>query len=196
MSTQNMALALKQVLDMIVSLIALMLLSPLMCLIALAINLDSLGPVFFRQERLGHQGKVFWILKFRSMVVGAPDGAVEDGHKDPRITRIGAFIREWSLDEIPQLFNVLKGDMSLVGPRPDRVFRLPEYTDRQRQRLSMKPGITGLQQASGRNTLPFEQRYELDIIYIENWSLWSDAKILFKTIGVVLGRRGIDFLSD
>jgi len=182
----------KRIVDILVGAFGLLLLGPLFALIAVAIRLDSPGPASFRQERLGRHGRVFWLLKFRTMVVGAPDGAVKAGNEDPRVTRVGAFLRKWSLDEIPQLFNVLKGDMSLVGPRPDRTFRLPAYTDHQKRRLSVKPGITGLAQISGRNTIPWEQRYELDVAYIGGWSLWLDLRILLKTVGVVLGRRGVD----
>lgn len=185
-------LAIKRLVDLLVSALGLLFLSPFGVLIAMAIKSDSPGPVFFRQERLGLRGEPFRVLKFRTMVVGAPDGAVKKGDLDPRITKVGAFLRRWSLDEIPQLYNVLKGDMSLVGPRPDRVFRLPGYTGHQKQRLLVKPGITGLAQINGRNAIPWEQRYELDIAYIDAWSIWLDAKILLKTAGAILSKRGID----
>lgn len=186
-------LAIKRTVDLVVSALGLLLLTPVFVPIAVAIKLDSPGSVLFRQDRLGHRGEVFHVLKFRTMVAGAPDGAVEDGRKDPRVTGVGAFLRKWSLDELPQLVNVLKGEMSLVGPRPDRVFRLPEYTDRQQRRLLVKPGITGLAQVNGRNAILWKQRYELDIAYVDDWSLWLDIRILFKTVGVVLGQSGIDF---
>ena len=179
--------------DFIVSAIGLIVLSPLLALIALAIKIDSPGPPFFRQERLGRDGKAFRVLKFRSMVVGAGNGMVEDAARDPRITRVGGFIRKWSLDELPQLWNVLKGEMSLVGPRPDRVFRLPEYRELERQRLEVRPGITGWSQVNGRNTVPWEERYKLDAEYVQNWSLGFDIKILWKTVGVVLRREGVNF---
>lgn len=180
--------------DLIISAIGLLLLSPFLTLIAFAIKLDSAGPIFFRQERLGQQGKVFKVLKFRTMFVNTPDRGVTilDGYRDPRVTRVGAFLRHWSLDELPQLWNVLQGEMSLVGPRPDRVFRLPEYTEDQKRRLLMKPGITGWAQVNGRNAIPWEARYILDVDYVNNWSLWFDFKILFQTITVTLSARGID----
>jgi exopolysaccharide biosynthesis polyprenyl glycosylphosphotransferase len=179
--------------DLIISAIGLVVLSPLLALIALAIKINSPGPVFFCQKRLGRDGKIFRLFKFRSMVVGAGNGMVKDAARDPRITPVGAFIRKWSLDELPQLWNVLRGEMSLVGPRPDRVFRLPDYTEERRRRLLMKPGITGLAQVNGRNAISWEERYRLDIAYVDNWSLWLDLKILFKTFHVVLSGSGVDY---
>jgi lipopolysaccharide/colanic/teichoic acid biosynthesis glycosyltransferase len=193
MPSKQIQLALKRIIDILVSTLGLLLLSPLGVLCAIAIKLDSPGPILFFQDRLGLHGKVFQILKFRTMVVGAPDGAVETGSQDPRVTTVGAVLRKWSLDETPQLLNVLRNDMSLVGPRPDRIFRLPEYTDYQKQRLAMRPGITGLAQVSGRNALTWQRRRALDVAYVENWSLWLDIKIIFRTVGVVFGRQGVDY---
>lgn len=185
----------KRALDLILTIPGLILLIPFFALIAIAIKLDSTGSIFFRQQRIGLHGKVFHALKFRTMFMHAPDRGVrvKNVKKDPRVTRVGAFLRRWSLDELPQLVNVLKGEMSLVGPRPDRVFRLPEYTERRKRRLLMKPGITGLAQVNGRNAIPWEERYELDIAYVDNWSLWLDAKILIETLGVVLKGLGVDY---
>ncbi len=189
----SIQLAAKRTVDLLGSAMGILLLSPLLALCAIAIRLDSPGPALFFQERLGLRGREFQVYKFRTMVVGAPDGAVVAQARDPRVTSVGAFLRRWSLDELPQLFNVLRGEMSLVGPRPDRVFRLATYTEEQRRRLSMKPGMTGLAQISGRNAIPWEKRYQLDLVYIDSWSLGLDVRILFKTSGVVLGRQGVNY---
>lgn len=183
---------LKRILDLVLTVPALILASPLMACIAVAIKLDSPGPILFRQERLGQNGNVFTMLKFRSMVVGAGNGMVQNSRRDPRVTRVGAFLRKWSLDELPQLYNVLKGDMSLVGPRPDRVFRWPEYAEFERIRLRVRPGITGWSQVNGRNMISWEERYKLDAEYVQNWSLRLDLAILIRTMATVLRREGID----
>lgn len=182
---------LKRVLDVFISLIGLLLLAIPFTLIALAIKLDSKGPVFFRQERVGKDCKIFKTWKFRTMI----EGAVHLGlgynvaRYDPRITRVGRFLREWGLDELPQLINVLKGEMSLVGPRPTLKYQVEHYNDFQRRRLLMKPGITSLAVISGRNRLPWKKRIELDVWYVDHWSLWLDIKILFRTLWVVLIKR-------
>lgn len=185
----------KRALDLMLTVPLLAILAPLFGLVAVVIKLDSSGPVFFRQERVGQHGNVFEVIKFRTMFVDAPDQGVivRNAKEDPRVTRVGALLRRWSIDELPQLWNVLNGEMSLVGPRPDRVFRLPQYTERRRHRLLMKPGITGLAQVNGRNAIPWEERYELDISYVHNWSLSLDVRILIKTIGAVLSGSGIDY---
>jgi lipopolysaccharide/colanic/teichoic acid biosynthesis glycosyltransferase len=185
----------KRVLDLVLAIPGAILLSPFLGLIAIIVKLDSSGPVFYCQERLGHFGKIFQVLKFRTMYMNAPDRGVvvKNVENDPRVTKVGAFLRRWSLDELPQLWNVIKGEMSLVGPRPDRVFRLPEYTERRKRRLLMKPGITGLAQINGRNAIPWQERYELDVAYVDNWSLQLDAKILIKTLGVVFNGFGVDY---
>jgi len=195
-------LFIKRATDFAVCLIALIILAPVLLLTALAIKLSSPGPIFFKQERNGMNGRKFTLLKFRSMVVGAEkmqeellalnemDGPVFKIKNDPRITRIGSFLRKTSLDELPQLINVLKGDMSLVGPRPPIPGEVSNYETWQRRRLSMRPGITCFWQISGRNEIGFENWMKLDLEYIDNWSLWLDFKILLKTIPVVLFGTG------
>jgi len=192
----------KRALDLVVSTIMLIVLSPLLLVVALVIKLTSPGPVFFAQERVGMNKRKFRLLKFRSMVVDAEkrkqelaalnevDGPVFKIKNDPRITPIGRWIRKTSIDELPQLINVLKGEMSLVGPRPPLLSEVNQYDWLYRRRLSIKPGITCLWQVGGRNTLPFARWMELDKEYIENWSFWLDVKILFKTVPVVLTGHG------
>lgn len=191
-------LFMKRLMDFVVSLIALVLLSPLVLLVAFLVKVTSKGPVFFAQERIGMNKRRFKMLKFRSMVVDAEDrkkdleeqnemdGPVFKIKNDPRITKIGAIIRKLSIDELPQLINVLKGEMSLVGPRPPLWSEVDKYDWSDRRRLSIKPGITCIWQVSGRNNLTFEEWMELDREYIDNWSIWMDVKILLKTIPVVL----------
>ena len=152
-----------------------------MLVVALLIKLEDRGPVFYIQERIGHMGKLFRLIKFRSMVVGADRlgaGLYIDGENDRRITKVGRFIRKWSIDELPQLVNVLKGDMSIVGPRPGMPFHLKEYTHRQKRRLLVKPGITGWAQINGRNSLSWPERIELDLWYVEHRSLMLNLKIM------------------
>jgi len=188
--------------DIIVSFVGLVLLVPVFLLTALAIKLSSRGPLFFKQVRNGMNGRKFTLLKFRSMVIGAEkmqeelralnemDGPVFKITNDPRMTKIGKFLRKASLDELPQLINVLKGDMSLVGPRPPIPGEVTNYETWQRRRLSMRPGITCFWQISGRSEIDFEQWMKLDLEYIDNWSLWLDFRILLKTIPVVLFGTG------
>ncbi len=184
-------LGLKRLIDVLASLVGLLLLAFPFLIIALAIKLDSKGPVFFRQERVGKDGRVFKPWKFRTMV----EGAVEQGlgynvaRDDPRITRVGRFLREWGLDELPQLINVLRGEMSLVGPRPTLPYQVERYDALQRKRLLVKPGITGWALIHGRNLLSWEERIKYDIWYVEHWSIWLDLWILLKTIWVVLIKR-------
>ncbi|GAB4259865.1 sugar transferase [Thermincola ferriacetica] len=199
---QGMPLVFKRLFDVIVSLTGIVVLSPLMLATALAIKLDSPGPVLFRQKRVGKNGQLFDFYKFRSMVPNAEellaelaaaneaDGPVFKIKEDPRITRVGKFIRKYSIDELPQLFNVLKGDMSLVGPRPPLPNEVDQYGDFEWRRLEVIPGITGLWQVSGRSDLSFHKWMELDIYYIENWSFWLDLKILLQTVPVVLTGKG------
>ena len=197
-------LLVKYLFDRIGAAVLLIVLSPLMLAIALAIRLTSKRgePIFFGQRRCGLNGRLFTCWKFRSMIVDAEtvrkkleaynevDGPVFKMRQDPRVTPLGRFLRKYSLDELPQLWNVLAGDMSLVGPRPPLPEEVEHYDPWQRRRLSMRPGITCLWQVSGRSNLPFETWMKLDLQYIDNWSLWLDFKILLRTIYVVLTARG------
>ncbi|MEX2103596.1 MAG: sugar transferase [Gaiellaceae bacterium] len=173
----------KRALDLAGAGLALLLASPLLLLAALAISLDDRGPVLYRQRRVGRHGEEFDLLKLRTMVVGAeaqgPGWAVNEG--DPRITRAGRVLRRLSLDELPQLWNVVRGEMSLVGPRPTLAYQVERYTPRQRRRLEVKPGITGWAQVRGRASLPWDERIELDVWYVEHCSLWLDLRILART---------------
>jgi lipopolysaccharide/colanic/teichoic acid biosynthesis glycosyltransferase len=157
--------------------------SPALAVAAAAIKLDDRGPVFYRQRRVGQDGREFELLKLRTMVVGAEQQgagyAVNEG--DPRITRAGRLLRRLSIDEVPQLWNVVRGDMSIVGPRPTLAYQVERYTPRQRRRLEVKPGITGWAQIHGRARLPWEERIELDVWYVEHRSPWLDLKILART---------------
>jgi exopolysaccharide biosynthesis polyprenyl glycosylphosphotransferase len=194
--------SLKRTLDIGISVIALLFAAPIMLLTALAIKLDSPGPVFFRQTRVGKWGETFDCYKFRSMHIDAEerlkeliarneaDGPVFKIKNDPRITRVGRIIRKLSIDELPQIFNVLKGEMSWVGPRPAIPREVAQYTYEQVQRLQVIPGITGLQQVSGRSNVDFKRWIELDLQYIAEQSLWKDIQILLKTIPAVLFSRG------
>jgi exopolysaccharide biosynthesis polyprenyl glycosylphosphotransferase len=189
----------KRLFDVCATMIGIALLSPVFIATAIAIKLDSEGPVFFAQDRLGQKGKYFKMYKFRSMVTNAEKLLKElesqnevSGHmfkmkNDPRITKIGKLIRKTSIDELPQLFNVLKGNMSLVGPRPPLPREVYEYDKWQDLRLSVRPGITGLWQVSGRNNIGFEEMVHLDLKYIRERSLVYDIKIILKTIPVLLG---------
>ena len=196
------SLALKRVFDVLVSGAALLVLSPVLAGVALAIRLDSPGPIFFRQRRVGQNGRTFDMLKFRSMFADAEQrleslrafnemsGPVFKMSNDPRITRMGRFIRRTSIDELPQFWNVLRGEMSVVGPRPPVPAEVKQYRRWQRRRLSVKPGITCTWQISGRNDIDFEQWMNLDLAYIDNWSLLSDVWIVAKTIPAVIKARG------
>jgi lipopolysaccharide/colanic/teichoic acid biosynthesis glycosyltransferase len=171
-----------------------------MALIAIAVRLSSPGPVLFRQQRLGKKGVVFPFYKFRSMVVNAPDirnadGSTFNADNDPRVTRVGRLLRKTSLDELPQLISVLKGDMSLVGPRPDVADALRIYRPQDYIRLTVKPGITGWAAIHGRNTVPLDQRRDLDIEYVTKYSLRLDIEILLRTIPYVLASRGVNTYS-
>lgn len=183
----------KRLIDLLVSSLLLFILSPLFLLIALLIKLDSPGPAIFCQERVGLHGKLFLIFKFRTMILNAADigsGAIID-LEDNRITRTGHFLRRYSLDELPQLLNILRGEMSLVGPRPTLAYQVQQYTERQLQRLQVKPGLTGWAQIKGRNSLSWPERIELDLWYVENKCLTIDLLILGKTVGVVLHGSGL-----
>ena len=196
-------MAVKRVFDLIVGGLLCVPFLPLMGIVALAIKLDSPGPVFYRQERMGRGGKPFWIFKFRSMHVGADEARLElaerqndyDGpmfklKEDPRITRVGAALRRWSVDELPQLLNVMKGDMSLVGPRPLWTEEAKQCRGWTQKRLDITPGITGLWQVLGRSEIPFDEMVKLDYMYVTGWSLSWDIKLLLQTVPAVLNKRG------
>ena len=183
---------LKRGLDILVSLLLLIVLSPLLAVIALAIKLESKGPAIFEQQRAGRNGKPFTFYKFRTMKAdAAPFGPSPKSFKDKRLTKIGRMLREYSLDELPQLFNIVKGDMSLVGPRPLYLSQIPEWNERQRKRLLVKPGLTGLAQISGRGELTREEKLELDARYVDTASFVADVRIMWTTFAQVLRRKGI-----
>ena len=195
-------LLMKAGLDRVTALVISLVIAPVLLLAAVAIKLESRGPVFFRQVRVGEGGGEFRIWKLRSMFVDAEarrqsllSGSDRDGpmfkmHRDPRVTRVGAFIRRYSIDELPQLFNVVNGEMSLVGPRPPLPAEVQTYQDAVSRRLLVRPGMTGLWQVSGRADLPWEESVQLDLRYVDNWSFSMDAQILWKTLRAVLGGRG------
>jgi lipopolysaccharide/colanic/teichoic acid biosynthesis glycosyltransferase len=194
---RRLQLAAKRILDLSVAGAGLVLLSPLLALLALLIRLESPGPAFIRQSRLGRRGAVFGMFKLRTMRVGAPmvlnpDGSTCVLDNDPRVTYLGGRLRRWGLDELPQLINVLRGEMSLVGPRPDHDFQLPHYSHADLVKLTMRPGITSLAQVSGRNALPWPERMALEIEYVNRFSLWLDLQIVGRTPGVLLRGRGVN----
>ena len=181
----------KRLVDVVISLIALILLSPIFCLVAFKVRKNLGSPIFFLQERPGKDGKLFKMIKFRSM----KDAFDKDGNPLPdeqRITPFGQKLRSTSLDEMPQLINVLKGDMSIVGPRPMLKDFLEHYTPEQMRRHEVKPGMTGLAQVSGRNNLSWEEKFGLDVQYVDTHSLLLDFKIMFKTVKVMLTKEGIN----
>jgi lipopolysaccharide/colanic/teichoic acid biosynthesis glycosyltransferase len=183
----------RRALDILVSLAVLVLTAPVMALALLAIRLESPGPAIYRQRRAGRAGRPFDVLKLRTMVDGAEHigaGLAVDAN-DSRITRVGALLRRTSLDELPNLVNVLRGEMSLVGPRPTLPAQVEQYTERQRGRLAVKPGITGWAQVNGRASLPWSERIELDLYYVEHRSLTLDLRILWRTPALVLGGTGL-----
>ncbi|MCU5268064.1 sugar transferase [Bacillus cereus] len=195
-------LIIKRFMDIIGSLIGLILLAPIFCIVAIIMKIeDPKGPIIFKQVRVGKYGQEFQMYKFRSMVVNAEEklkdllsqnevsGAMFKMKEDPRITKIGGFIRKTSIDELPQLINVLKGEMSLVGPRPPLLREVKEYTVYDKQRLMVTPGCTGLWQVSGRSNLSFKQMVELDLYYIINRNFIFDVKILLRTVKVLLGSK-------
>ncbi|CEN94070.1 MAG: sugar transferase [Paeniclostridium sordellii] len=187
----------KNIIDRVFGLVLLILLSPVLLIISILIKIDSKGPVIFKQKRLGKNGQIFEIYKFRTMYVNAPDLRNEDGSTfnsddDPRVTKIGKFLRKTSLDELTQIFNILKGDMSFIGPRPDLPDHYDLYTEFDKKKLSVKPGVTGYAQCNGRNSIEWKKRIEMDIFYINNFNLLLDIKILFKTVFSVLRKEGIN----
>jgi undecaprenyl phosphate N,N'-diacetylbacillosamine 1-phosphate transferase len=186
-------LAIKRALDITAAFFGLVIMSPVFALIALCVSLNSPGDILFKLRVAGRDGKAFDQWKFRTMVQNARETAhrYETSATDPRITRVGRFLRRWSIDELPQLWNVLRGEMSLIGPRPTFLEIAQRYSPQQARRLQMRPGLTGLAQLQGRNLIPWEQRITLDISYIENFSLWLDAKILCRTIPLLLRGTGV-----
>jgi len=192
----------KRVFDFFISLIIFIMLLPFFIALAIVIKFDSRGPIFYMSKRYGRRGQIFTMYKFRSMVVDADkvvakmkdknevDGPIFKIRKDPRITRVGALLRKYSLDELPQIFNVLKGQMSLVGPRPLPIDQIEKEDLRQLKRLEVRPGITGLWQIRGRSDITFTRLLKWDIWYINNWSFWLDFNILLQTIPVVLKAKG------
>ena len=190
---RNFALGAKRAFDIAAAAIGLVVLSPLFVCIAVAIVLDSPGSLIFRLRVAGRHGQAFDLWKFRTMVEGARQKVhpFETFLGDPRITRVGRFLRRWSLDELPQLWNVLLGEMSLVGPRPVFVEVANRYSEHEQRRLEMRPGITGLAQVNGRNLISWSDRIALDVAYIDHYSFWLDLKILLATIPVVITGEGI-----
>jgi undecaprenyl phosphate N,N'-diacetylbacillosamine 1-phosphate transferase len=187
---------LKRALDLIVCAVVLPLAIPVLAVCAIAVRLTSPGPVLFRQKRLGKDESTFEMLKFRSMYLNAPDlrnpdGSTWNGADDPRVTRAGKWLRRTSLDELPQLFNILKGEMSVVGPRPDVPDALRHYRPQDRARLTVKPGVTGWAQVHGRNSLSWALRRDYDLEYVAIASLWLDIRIILRTVPQVLFGKGV-----
>ena len=192
----------RRTVDILVSAVGLILLALPFAVIALAIKVNSKGPIFFRQDRAGKDGQTFRIWKFRTMVDGASKIGLKNtvAYSDPRITSVGKALRNLSLDELPQLINVFQGTMSLIGPRPTLPYQIDSYNEYQWQRLLVKPGITSWASVNGRNSLPWVQRIELDVWYVQNRSFWLDVKVLFKTFWVAFvtreGLYGSDGVND
>ena len=191
----------KRIIDLIFSILGIILLSPIMLITAIAIKIESKGPVIFSQIRVGKDGKHFKMYKFRSMVQNAEElkekllsqnemsGPMFKMKEDPRITKVGKFIRKTSIDELPQLFNVIKGDMSLVGPRPNLPKEVAQFSEYHKLKLKAKPGLTCYWQVMGRNSIGFEEWMELDIKYIRERSIWLDLKLIFRTFFVLFGDK-------
>jgi undecaprenyl phosphate N,N'-diacetylbacillosamine 1-phosphate transferase len=178
--------------DIIVSLLVLIILSPFLIVIGIIIKLSSSGQAIFRQQRAGRGGKPFVFYKFRTMKEDVdPFGPSPKSGKDARLTKVGRFLREYSLDELPQFYNVLRGEMSLIGPRPLYLSQIEEWDERQKKRLLVKPGLTGLAQIRGRGSLTKEEKLELDVQYVETAGFLTDIKIILETVVKVLGRKGI-----
>jgi len=182
----------KRVFDIATSLLAIAVLSPVFVVIWTAIRISSKGPVIFKQQRAGKNGKLFLFYKFRTMRADVdPFGPSPKAADDLRLTKVGKLLREYSLDELPQLFNVLKGDMSIIGPRPLYISQMTEWDEKQKKRLLVKPGLTGLAQISGRGELTREEKLELDVKYVETASFLTDIKIILATVTQVFGRKNI-----
>lgn len=181
----------KRVLDFLGAVLGIILCAPLLLVIGIAIRIANGSPVLFRQERIGYKNRRFTLTKFRTMTVAPSAGPVDTAQDAARLTRLGTFLRKTSLDELPTLWNVLNGDMSLVGPRPLLVEYLPLYSERQARRHDVRPGVTGWAQVNGRNAVSWEEKFELDVWYVENQSLLLDARILGMTITRVLNSEGV-----
>jgi sugar transferase EpsL len=182
---------LKQIMDFITALLVLILFSPVLLIVAVLVSIKLGSPVLFRQQRPGLKGKLFTTYKFRTMISKTCDGNGNILPDDKRLTSFGLWLRSTSFDELPELFNVLKGDMSLVGPRPLMTKYLDRYTPAQARRHEVKPGITGWAQIHGRNNVTWEEKFEMDVWYVDHWSLWLDIKILFCTLWQVINRQDI-----
>ena len=184
---------LPRALDLVLAGLGLVISSPVLLVAAIAIKLDSRGPVFYRQQRVGLDGAMFEMWKLRTMRHGAPPGGIWDPltKDDPRVTRAGALLRRTSLDELPNLFNVVRGEMAIVGPRPTISEQVEEYTPEQCRRLEVKPGLTGWAQVNGRASLPWEERIELDVWYVDNRSPRLDLRILGRTVALLVTGRGL-----
>ena len=183
----------KRFFDILISFFALLVLSPLMLILAILVGVTSKGPILFKQDRLGRKGKVFKMLKFRSMVVGAEAQGVYSDSKDKRVTKIGKFLRKTSLDELPQLRDMLKGDMSLIGPRPPLTYHpwpIENYTEEQKRMFDVRPGMTGWAQVNGRKEVEWHKRIELNVWYVDHVSFLLDVKIFFMTIFKVFKNEG------
>lgn len=183
----------KRIVDLALTTVGLVLLAPVLLLIAVAVWIDCGRPIFYVQERVGRHGRLFPFFKFRTMVVGAErmGAGFEISQGDSRITRVGAFLRRWHLDELPQLVNVLRGEMSIVGPRPTLAYQVAQYTPEQRRRLLALPGLTGLAQIKGLNALTWPERIEWDICYVEHASLALDLQIMVRTVGVLAAGENV-----
>jgi len=200
-------LSVKRIFDFLISLIVLVLLLPFFLAVAVLIKLNSPGQVFFRQERIGKNEKPFYPVKFRTMIKGAQNKGLgfNISENDDRITGIGKFLRKYGIDEFPQLINVLKGEMSLVGPRPTLMYQVEKYNDFEKKRLLVKPGLAGWAIIHGRNSLSWQERIKYDVWYVEHLSLWLDVKIIFKTFYLIFikqegvyGKSGVNdpFIKD
>ena len=186
-----MSLFVKRIIDVIFSILGILCLLPVWIFIAAVIKLDSKGPVLYIHKRVGLNSKEFDCYKFRSMNIGSEENILVSSLNDKRLTRVGLFLRKTSLDETPQLINVLFGDMSIVGPRPALPSQVKEFTGNEKDKLLVKPGLTGWTQVNGRNALPYKKRLELDSWYAKNWNLFLDFKIIFKTLFVIFKQEGI-----
>lgn len=188
MQDKKLQKSMKRLMDIILSLIVLIVFLPIWVVVAVLIKVTSPGPILFLQDRPGQYKRIFKVYKFRTMKIGSEKmiKGQEVMKNDDRVTSIGRFLRRTKIDEIPQVLNVLKGEMSLVGPRPERIASLEDYDDEISKRLNMRPGMTGLAQVSGNIYLNLQDRYRFDVYYVENYSLWLDIKIIFRTVGVVL----------